>query len=42
MGGFPAAVVDRMYTVESRHMPELIYQGPDLGAAESAFEKAAV
>lgn len=40
MGGAPAMVLGRTYTVKSRHILELIYQGPDLDAAESAFEKA--
>ncbi len=40
MGGAPAMVLGRTYTVKSRHILELIYQGPDLDAAKSAFEKA--
>ena len=41
MGGSPAAVVSRTYTVKSRHLPDLtIHEGTDFDAAESAFEKA--
>ena len=42
MGGSPAAVVSRTYTVKSRHLPDVIHEGPDFDAAESAFEKATV
>lgn len=42
MGGAPAAVLSRTYTVKSRHVLELIYMGSDFDAAESAFEKASV
>ena len=42
MGGAPAAVLSRTYTVKSRHVLELIYTGSDFDAAELAFEKASV